>query len=103
MMNRQRKRKPTHAGMFFKSDIFELMGISITKAAEALDVSRKHLSAFVNGDVPCSKDMAQRLSKATETSVASWLNMQTLVDIWEAENNSQVDYESISPLNKLSA
>ena len=54
------------------------MGISITKAAEALGVSRKHLSAFVNGDEPCSNDMAQRLSKATETS---WLNMQTMVDI----------------------
>ena len=102
-MARQRKRKPTHVGVFFKSDILEPMGISITKAAEALGVSRKHLSAFVNGDVPCSKEMAQRLSIATETSIASWLNMQAALDVWEAENNSHIDHKNISPLNKLSA
>ncbi len=102
-MTRERKQKPTHAGVFFKSDILEPMGISITKAAEAMGVSRKHLSAFVNGEVPCSKEMAQRLAIATETSVASWLNMQTTLDVWEAEHNPPVDYKSISPLNKLLA
>ncbi len=38
---------------------------------------------------------------ATETSISSWLNMQAAVDVWEAENNPQVDHKSISPLHTL--
>jgi addiction module HigA family antidote len=102
-MSRQRKRKPIHAGVFFKADVLVPMKLSVTQAALAIGVSRKHLSAFVNGDVPCSTDMAKRLAAATETSVASWLNMQTAVDIWEAENSNQADYKNITPLNKLLA
>lgn len=101
-MLRQRKRKPTHVGVFFKADVLEPMKLSITQAAEAIGVSRKHLSDFVNGSVPCSKDMAQRLAAATETSVASWLNMQAAVDIWDAENASQGEYGDITPFSKLS-
>ncbi len=101
-MTRQRKRKPIHAGVFFKTDVLEPMKLSITQAAQVLGISRKHLSAFVNGDVPCSKDMAKRLAVATETSVASWLNMQAAVDVWEAENISSADYKNITPFSKLS-
>jgi addiction module HigA family antidote len=102
-MTRQRKRKPTHVGIFFKTDVLEPLGLTISQAARAIGVSRKHLSALVNGNVPCSKDMAQRLALATETSVASWLAMQTAVDIWEAENLNRADYKNIEPLNKLLA
>lgn len=101
-MNKQRKRKPTHAGIFLKTDILQPANITITQAAKALGVSRKHLSAFVNGDAPCSKDMAQRLAIATETSVSSWLNMQTALDIWEAEQSNPADYKHISPLKTFS-
>lgn len=102
-MTRQRKRKPTHAGVFFKTDILQPMKLSITQAAQTMGMSRKHLSAFVNGDVPCSKDMAKRLAVATETSVASWINMQAAVDVWEAENSTQIDYKNITPFSKLPA
>jgi addiction module HigA family antidote len=100
---RQRKRKPTHVGIFFKTDVLKPLGLTISQAAKAIGVSRKHLSALVNGNVPCSKDMAQRLALATETSVANWLAMQTAVDVWEAENLNRADYKNIEPLNKLLA
>lgn len=85
-MNRQRLRRPTHPGTLFKLDVIEPLGLTVTHTASALGISRKHLSAFVNARVPCSKELAQRLARATGTSVASWLNMQTALDIWEAQH-----------------
>ena len=102
-MTRQRTRKPTHPGIVFKKDVLDELDLSISKAADILGISRKHLSGFVNGHVPCSKDMAQRIAIATETSVASWLNMQNALDVWEAEKMVKMTASDIEPFSKLSA
>ena len=102
-MTRQRTRKPTHPGIVFKTDVLDALDLSISKAADIIGISRKHLSAFVNGNVPCSKELAQRIAIATETSVASWLNMQNALDVWEAEKMAQSTFSHIEPFSKLSA
>ncbi len=102
-MNRKRNRKPVHPGRVFKLDVLEPLGVSVTAAAKAMGVSRKHLSNFANENAPCSKDLAHRLAIATNTSVASWLNMQTAVDVWEAENENTKEYSKIKPLSELAA
>ncbi|UTM59227.1 HigA family addiction module antitoxin [Photobacterium sp. CCB-ST2H9] len=79
-------RKPSHPGEFFKEEILEERGISVTMAAELLGVTRKTLSAFINGHSKCSHTMARRLAEATGTGVAFWINMQARLDTWEAEN-----------------
>jgi addiction module HigA family antidote len=79
-------RKPSHPGMFFKFTVLDDRGISITSAAGSLGVTRKALSEFVNGRSKCSHAMARRLSEATGTGVAIWINMQAKLDTWEAEN-----------------
>ena len=99
-MTRQRTRKPTHPGKVFHNDVLRPLKITISDAADKLGVSRKHLSLFINGHISCSKDMAIRLGKATNTSMESWLNMQTALDVWEAEhvNESTDKYSMIKPL-----
>lgn len=87
-MNRVRNRKPTHPGAVLLNDVLAPLNLSISEAAKKLAVSRKHLSLFINGHIACSRDMAIRLGKATDTSMESWLNMQTAVDVWEAEHLS---------------
>lgn len=101
-MSRQRNRKPTHPGKIFQSDVLSPLGITISDAANKLGVSRKHLSLFINGHISCSKDMAIRLGLATNTSLESWLNMQTTLDVWEADNEPQNadKYASVQPLTK---
>ncbi|PKF48834.1 HigA family addiction module antitoxin [Enterovibrio nigricans] len=79
-------RKPTHPGEFFKEEILEERGISVTSAAQSLGVTRKSLSVFINGHSKCSHAMARRLAEATGTGVAFWINMQAKLDTWEAEN-----------------
>jgi len=82
----ERTRKPVHPGVVFKADVLDPLGLSVTAAAKAMGVSRKHLSLFVNGHAACSKELALRIAKSTGTSVASWLTMQTRYDVWEVEH-----------------
>jgi addiction module HigA family antidote len=60
------------------------LGVSITTAADALGVSRKHVSEIVNGRAPVSADMAVRLAAAFDTEPDLWVNLQAQYDLWEA-------------------
>ncbi len=73
---------PPHPGEILRELCLEPLGISVTKAAEALGVSRKTLSAILNGRAGISPEMAVRLSLAFDTSPESWLNQQTQYDLW---------------------
>lgn len=97
-MTRVRNRKPTHPGKVFRVDVLEPLNLNITAAANHLGVSRKHLSLFVNERIGCTKDLANRLAHATNTSMESWLNMQTAVDVWEATHEIEDNpYAFITP------
>lgn len=76
----------------------EELGLSVTKVAELLGVSRKHMSAFVNGRVSLSTDLAQRISIATNTSIESWLHMQLELDIWNATRKPNPEMKNVRHL-----
>jgi addiction module HigA family antidote len=76
---------PPHPGTIIKHLCLEPLSLSITQAAQALDISRKTLSAILNGRAGISPEMAVRLSMAFGTSSESWLNQQTQYDLWHAE------------------
>ncbi|MBX3630709.1 MAG: HigA family addiction module antidote protein [Nitrosomonas sp.] len=76
---------PPHPGEIIKELCLEPLGISVTDAAEALGVTRKTLSAILNGRAGISPEMAIRLSIAFETSAESWLNQQSQYELWHAE------------------
>ena len=80
-----RMHNPPHPGEIIKALGLEPLGITVTQAAEALGVSRKTLSAILNGRAGISPEMAVRLSIACGTSAESWLNQQTQYDLWHAE------------------
>ena len=76
---------PAHPGEIIKALCLEPLGVIVTQAAEALGVSRKTLSAILNGRAGISPEMAVRLSIAFGTSAESWLNQQTQYDLWHVE------------------
>lgn len=78
---------PPHPGEILKELCLEPLGLSVTRVAEALDVSRKTLSAILNGRAGISPEMAVRLSLAFGTSAESWLNQQTQYDLWQVEKD----------------
>ena len=75
---------PPHPGEIIRELCLEPLGISITEAAEGLGVSRKTLSAILNGRAGISPEMSLRLSIAFDTTPESWLNQQSQYDLWIA-------------------
>ena len=78
---------PPHPGKVLWQLCLEPLGITVTKMAEALGVSRKTLSAILNERAGISPEMAVRLSIAFGTSSESWLNQQVQYDLWQAEQH----------------
>ncbi len=80
-----RMHNPPHPGKVLKQLCLEPLHLSVTEAAKALGISRKTLSAILNGHAGISPEIAVRLSIAFETSAESWLNQQTQYDLWQIE------------------
>ncbi len=80
-----RMHNPPHPGEIIRKLCLEPLDLSVTDAAGALGVSRKTLSALLNGRAGISPEMAVRLSIAFGTSSESWMNQQTQYDLWHAE------------------
>jgi antitoxin HigA-1 len=82
-----RMHNPPHPGEIIKALCLDPLALSITDAAQGLGVSRKTLSAILNGRSGVSPEMAIRLSIAFGTSAESWLNQQVQYDLWHAEQH----------------
>ena len=88
---------PPHPGEVLKELCIEPLRLTVTETAKALGVSRKTLSAILNGKSGISPEMAVRLSIAFNTSSESWLNQQTQYDLWQAEQHRQeLDVKQLS-------
>ena len=77
---------PAHPGKILRELYLKPLGISVTQAAKALGVTRKHVSAIVNGRAP---DMALRLAAAFATEPELWVNMQAQYDLWTVSRQAR--------------
>src|SRR5256885_4263549 len=53
-----RMHSPAHPGEILREMYMVPLGVTVTKVADALGVTRKHVSAIVNGRAPITPDMA---------------------------------------------
>ena len=74
-------KNPPHPGSVVLSECIEPLGLTITKAAAALGVSRTTLSELVNGRRGISPEMAIRLSQVFGGSAESWITQQAQYDL----------------------
>src|SRR6266852_2772973 len=65
----------------------EPLGLRVTKAAQALGVSRTALSNLLHGRTGVTPHMAMRLSIAFDTTAESWMNQQVQYDLWQARQH----------------
>jgi addiction module HigA family antidote len=79
-----RMKRPVHPGGFIKGEIIEPLGLTVTKAAEVLGVSRATLSTLLNERAHLSSEMALRIEKAFGVSMDTLMRMQSSFDIAEA-------------------
>nr|WP_259258277.1 HigA family addiction module antitoxin [Salinibacter ruber] len=87
---------PPHPGETVRKDCIEPLDLTITEAAEGLGVSRKHLSALLNGRAGISPNMAIRLSKAFGGSPESWLTQQMQYHLRQAEEEEALDVKQFA-------
>ena len=80
----RRMHSPSHPGEILRDLCMEQLRVTVTQAAEALGVGRKHLSAVINGSASISADMAWRLAAAFGNDPEFWVNLQAHYDVWEA-------------------
>ena len=76
-----RMRNPPHPGHFIRTEIIEPRGLSVTAAAQVLQVSRPALSSLLNGKADLSGDMALRIEKAFGVKMDTLMRMQASYDI----------------------
>lgn len=86
---RVRMHNPAHPGEILRELYLAPLGITITAAAQALGVTRKHVSAIVNGRTPVTPDMALRLAVAFTTEPEMWVNLQAQYDLWAVSKRAR--------------
>ena len=79
---------PPHPGGILKRQCLEPLGLTVTRAARGLGVTRQALSELVNERAGISVEMAIRLSKAFGSTPETWLGMQMAYDLWKARNRA---------------
>lgn len=77
-----RMHNPAHPGEILRDLYLSPLGVTIADAAEALGVSRKHLSAIINGRASVTPEMAMKLATALGTEPDIWINLQAQHDVW---------------------
>lgn len=80
---------PPRAGDFVKIEIVEARGLTVTRAAEALGVSRASLSAFLNCRARLSEELALRIEEAFGVRSDTLLRMQRAWDTAPARRHPQ--------------
>jgi antitoxin HigA-1 len=97
-----RMHNPPHPGETLRDDVLPALGMTVTDAAQALDVTRVALSRVLNGRAAVSPEMALRLERwlGIENGGRAnlWLGMQVAHDLWAAEKTARPKLKRIKPV-----
>jgi antitoxin HigA-1 len=83
-----RMKNPPHPGLSVRHDCLEPLGLSVTKGAKVLGVTRQAMNNLVSGKAGLSAEMAIRLEKAFGGGAEIWLRMQAAYDLAQAEKHA---------------
>ncbi len=79
---------PPHPGLTLRDDVLPALGLTVTEAAQQLDVNRVTLSRVLNGRAAISPEMALRieawLGVERGGEARLWLAEQSAYDVWQA-------------------
>ena len=92
---------PPHPGLTLKDDVLPALGLSVTLAAQQLNVSRVALSRVLNGRAAISPEMALRieawLGVERGGDARLWLAEQNAYDVWQAEQKFKAAPMHVQP------
>ena len=70
-------KNPPHPGELVREDVVKPLGLTVTRTAALLGVSRSNLSLFLNERIDVSPEMALKLEAAFGLEAGMLLGMQT--------------------------
>ncbi|MBN2242097.1 MAG: HigA family addiction module antidote protein [Acidobacteria bacterium] len=95
---RERKIRPTHPGEMLREDFLPDYGLTASRLAKALGVSRQTVNELVRERRAVTPEMALRLARLFVNTPEFWLNAQRAVDLWDAEKDLRKSVHQIKPL-----
>lgn len=94
---------PPHPGEILKEDVLPELGMTITKAAASLHLTRRALSRVLNGRASVSADMALRLGQWLGNDAEVWLRLQAAHDLWQAAKKPRPSIARVHVIERESA
>jgi addiction module HigA family antidote len=95
---RKKQVRPIHPGEMLREDFLPDYGLTVSRLAAALGVSRQTVNELLRERRAVSPEMALRLSRLFGNSPEFWLNAQRAVDLWDATREIGPEVERIKPL-----
>ena len=77
-------RKPTHPGEVLLREFLDPLGITQIELARRIKVPIQRINTLINGKRGITAETAILLAKEFKTSPEFWMNLQNMVDLYEA-------------------
>ena len=88
MAMRTEMKNPPHPGSLIRREVFEPLGLSISRAAAILGIGRGALTSLVNGRTPLTFEVALRIEKAFGPRMDHLMRMQYAYDFARTRRNA---------------
>jgi addiction module HigA family antidote len=106
---KMKMHNPPHPGLTLRDDVLPALGLTVTEAAQQLNVARATLSRVINGRSAVSPEMALRIEawlgvdRGGEARL--WMAEQSAYDMWQAEQRVKTAplHVQPAPLGQLAA
>jgi len=82
-------KNPPHPGDLIRTEVIEALGLSVSKAAEILQVRRATLSDLLHGKAGLTPEMALRIEKAFGPDMDHLLRMQLAYDVAKTREHAR--------------
>jgi addiction module HigA family antidote len=82
-------KNPPHPGDLIRTEIIEALGLTVSKAAEILQVRRATLSDLLHGKAALTPEMALRIEKAFGPDMDHLLRMQLAYDVAQTRRHAK--------------
>jgi addiction module HigA family antidote len=101
MLRIPKKLQPPTPGEVLLKDYLEPLGITQLAFAERIGVTPARLNEIIKGKRAITPDTALRLERVLGTSAGSWLNMQLILDLYNAQHSAGAKiYTQLKPLTQ---
>jgi addiction module HigA family antidote len=92
-------KSPPHPGELLREDVLRELGLTVTKAAQILDMSRPNLSLFLNERIDLSPELALKLEAAFGLEARMLLGMQTDYSLARARERQAEITANVRPVS----